>query len=579
MRRRTLSFLTLFAAAFAAGCSDSITGPAPAPVDAPRLGVVSATGGPASLVISAADATECGGVTDVTLSVSGRDEPRPLDIAVLMDASWGIGSTNFTLMKQRISAMIDSIGVSAAGNHMTIIQFAGTATAWHPFASPQTNSALKATVSARPYTGGTSYMRSAVQLAINQWDAHGHSDARRVMVLITDGNPNPISTQEPCALASQLASRGVHTLIFGLGTNWTPSVVQCLVSDASSQIHQPAQLDRMSAALRGLIEQRSAVRNVIASATVGEGFVIEGSPSAESGKVAVNGSTLTWTIAELGAAPRTLTVSVRPVNASGASAQLIAGGSLTYTSGGATTTQSLGGLAVDVGSCDDTPPEIVADVTGTMGREGWYVSDVSIAWSVNDPESQVSMTGCEPGLVKDDTGERAFDCAANSLGGAASQRRSVRRDATKPSLLLRADRARYLLSDRVVIQCAADDAMSGLESVRCPESSVPAWTLGAGRHTILARASDVAGNEIEAAVDITVEANHDALCGLTREWVSDAGSASMLCKMIERAKRLQGRGRASRAHMKLYVAAVRRLPGSVITHEHREALIQIAGQL
>src|SRR4051812_39152978 len=36
---------------------------------------------------------------------------------------------------------------------------------------------------------------------------------------------------------------------------------------------------------------------------------------------------------------------------------------------------------------DLTPPAVSASVDGTAGANGWYVSDVTVGWSVSDPES------------------------------------------------------------------------------------------------------------------------------------------------------------------------------------------------
>jgi hypothetical protein len=45
---------------------------------------------------------------------------------------------------------------------------------------------------------------------------------------------------------------------------------------------------------------------------------------------------------------------------------------------------------------DPSPPVITKVVTGTEGNNGWYTSNVSVDWTVNDPESPNSLqtTGC-----------------------------------------------------------------------------------------------------------------------------------------------------------------------------------------
>ena len=80
-------------------------------------------------------------------------------------------------------------------------------------------------------------------------------------------------------------------------------------------------------------------------------------------------------------------------------------------------------------SDDITPPAITPAVSGTLGTNGWYVSNVSVAWDVRDAESVVSaQTGCDPTTLTTDTIGTTLTCAATSSGGSASQSAVVKRD-------------------------------------------------------------------------------------------------------------------------------------------------------
>jgi hypothetical protein len=82
---------------------------------------------------------------------------------------------------------------------------------------------------------------------------------------------------------------------------------------------------------------------------------------------------------------------------------------------------------------DITPPVITPTVSGTLGSNGWYVSDASVSWDVQDPDSPVSSTsGCEPSSVTTDTAGTTFTCEATSSGGTATASVVVRRDTTAP---------------------------------------------------------------------------------------------------------------------------------------------------
>jgi hypothetical protein len=90
---------------------------------------------------------------------------------------------------------------------------------------------------------------------------------------------------------------------------------------------------------------------------------------------------------------------------------------------------------VTVSPADDTPPVITPTVSGTLGNNGWYRSDVAVSWTVVDNESAItSKVGCDSTTVADDTTGRTFTCSAISSGGTASQSVTIQRDATPPTI-------------------------------------------------------------------------------------------------------------------------------------------------
>ena len=88
-------------------------------------------------------------------------------------------------------------------------------------------------------------------------------------------------------------------------------------------------------------------------------------------------------------------------------------------------------------STDDlTGPVITPTVSGTLGSNGWYISDVSVSWTVQDPESGVtSQTGCESAAVTSDTAATTFVCEATSGGGTSTVPVVVKRDTTPPAVI------------------------------------------------------------------------------------------------------------------------------------------------
>ena len=44
---------------------------------------------------------------------------------------------------------------------------------------------------------------------------------------------------------------------------------------------------------------------------------------------------------------------------------------------------------------DPTPPEVTPTIVGTAGAAGWYRSNVTVNWSIVDPESIILDTECD----------------------------------------------------------------------------------------------------------------------------------------------------------------------------------------
>lgn len=81
---------------------------------------------------------------------------------------------------------------------------------------------------------------------------------------------------------------------------------------------------------------------------------------------------------------------------------------------------------------DRTPPEITYAVTGTEGLNGWYTSDVTVRWTIRDPESEVTSAPCADVLLTANTTGSTVTCSATSEGGTATRAVTVKRDATPP---------------------------------------------------------------------------------------------------------------------------------------------------
>jgi fibro-slime domain-containing protein len=128
-------------------------------------------------------------------------------------------------------------------------------------------------------------------------------------------------------------------------------------------------------------------------------------------------------------------------------------------------TTSLQLVAEPPAPVDNTPPAVAPVVSGTLGANGWYTSNIAISWSVTDPESDVtSTTGCGATSVTADTDGATFTCTATSVGGTAGASVTVKRDASAPSVtptISGTAGANGWYTSNVIVSWATADAMSG----------------------------------------------------------------------------------------------------------------------
>jgi YVTN family beta-propeller protein len=146
-----------------------------------------------------------------------------------------------------------------------------------------------------------------------------------------------------------------------------------------------------------------------------------------------------------------------------------------------------------------TPPLITPNVSGSLGDNGWYVSDVSVSWTVSDPESGIaSSLGCDPTTLTGDTPGTSLTCSAtNGAGLSNSASVTVKLDKTPPDITIAspADGTEFLLNAVVASNYGCTDATSGLASCSGPVPSggdVDTASVGAVLFTV--NAMDNAGH-------------------------------------------------------------------------------------
>jgi hypothetical protein len=107
----------------------------------------------------------------------------------------------------------------------------------------------------------------------------------------------------------------------------------------------------------------------------------------------------------------------------------------------------------------------VPTVEGQLGDNGWYTGDVTVTWSVVDPQSSVVTSGCAPTKITADTAGTTLTCIATSDGGTSSATVTVRRDATPPAVTCSPTPSRLWPPNGKLVPVAVDvtvtDATSG----------------------------------------------------------------------------------------------------------------------
>jgi hypothetical protein len=245
-------------------------------------------------------------------------------------------------------------------------------------------------------------------------------------------------------------------------------------------------------------------------------------------------------------------------------------------------------LEFEASSVDTTPPVITSDVVGTLGNGGFYVSDVTVTWTVTDGESAIEETaGCEPATINIDSESHVLNCLATSEGGTSEESLNISRDATPPAVTVTGveDGAVYTLGAVPEAGCDTQDATSGV-STAATVALAGGNPDGSGEFTAMcAGAVDVAGNAgAPVSVTYTVELappTYDDLGVLTDELVDRPALRRALNELVATAERLDDRGleRAADRTLDGYIALVRASTPRFIEPADADRLIALARAL
>lgn len=189
-------------------------------------------------------------------------------------------------------------------------------------------------------------------------------------------------------------------------------------------------------------------------------------------------------------------------------------GNVTYTqtanNSGGTFTYDQAFFYVNVEKPSDTTAPVISYVLNPAspdGASGWYVSAVTLTWTVTENESPSSLvkTGCVDQNITADQLATTYSCSATSDGGSAGPVEvTIKRDATLPLVSLVGGPANgesyYYGFVPAAPTCSASDEMSGLDGA----CSISGYLATVGTHTVTASVSDFAGNSNSDSATYTV---------------------------------------------------------------------------
>jgi len=156
---------------------------------------------------------------------------------------------------------------------------------------------------------------------------------------------------------------------------------------------------------------------------------------------------------------------------------------------------------------DPTPPVVTPVITGTLGNAGWYTSNVTINWSVSDPESVIlSTTGCNATTLTSNTAGTQLSCTAESDGGTTSIGKTFKVDKTPPASNAFPSRTADVngwYNKPLSVSFAATDGMSGVDSCAASVDYAGPDTTGT---PVAGTCRDVAGNTSSASQTVKYDA-------------------------------------------------------------------------
>jgi hypothetical protein len=174
---------------------------------------------------------------------------------------------------------------------------------------------------------------------------------------------------------------------------------------------------------------------------------------------------------------------------------------------------------------DKTPPTAAPTALPPANGAGWNRGNVTVNWNWTDKGgSGIEPANCTTSSTSSVEGTITLNASCQDVAGnVGTASYTLKVDKVAPTVTYAGNAGTYSLLAAVAITCTPADGLSGVASSTCANASGPAWSYGAGSHTLSATATDVAGNVGSGSATFTVTVSSAELSTLTRQLVD--GSA------------------------------------------------------
>jgi hypothetical protein len=172
----------------------------------------------------------------------------------------------------------------------------------------------------------------------------------------------------------------------------------------------------------------------------------------------------------------------------------------------------LGALLLFTPAAAAAPPTVTPTIFGTSGANNWFISDVTINWTIQSSLPYTS-TGCDGVKLTADTTETDVTCSATSDAGTSTQTLRIKIDKTPPAVTaspVRSPDANGWYNHGVAVNFSGADATSRIASCSSSTYAGPDVANGA----VIGSCTDNAGNVTQASFGLKFDATAPSIAAV-----------------------------------------------------------------